>query len=88
MELLRCIVGSTFWWDAAFTGSVASTFSLRERLRFAGSEDSLVGVGGAANVHGVAAASQLESSRSSSPSRAASSWKWWRAAKNPTSPGA
>ncbi|MAV11925.1 MAG: hypothetical protein CL861_00440 [Cyanobium sp. MED843] len=57
VELLRCIVGSTFWWDAAFSGSVASTFSLRERLRFAGSEDSLVWVGGDANMIGVAAGS-------------------------------
>ena len=55
MELLRLIVGSPHWWDATFSGSVASTLSLRDRLMFSDAEEALVWVGGDANMNGVAA---------------------------------
>ena len=57
MELLRLIVGSPHWWDSAFSGSVASTLSLRDRLIFSDAEEALVWVGGDANMNGVAAGS-------------------------------
>ena len=44
MELLRLIVGSPHWWDATFSGSVASTLSLRDRLMFSDAEEALVWV--------------------------------------------
>ena len=60
MELLRLIVGSPHWWDSAFSGSVASTLSLRDCLMFSDAEEALVWVGGDANMNGVAAGSWTE----------------------------
>ena len=57
MELLRLIVGSPHWWDSTFSGSVASTLPLRERLLFSNAEEALIWVGGDANMNGVAAGS-------------------------------
>ena len=57
MELLRLIVGSPHWWDSTFSGPVASTLSLRDRLMFSDAEEALVWVGGDANMNGVAAGS-------------------------------
>ena len=54
MEPLRLIVGSPHWWDSAFSGSVASTLSLRDRLMFSDAEEALAWVGGDANMNGVA----------------------------------
>ena len=53
VELLRLIGGSPHWWDASFGGSVASTMTLRERLLYLDASESLVWVGGDANMNGV-----------------------------------
>ena len=50
-------MGSPHWWDSAFSGSVASTLPLRERLLFSNAEEALIWVGGDANMNGVAAGS-------------------------------
>ena len=57
VEILRLVGGSPHWWDATFSGSVASTMSLRERLPFSCAEECLIWVGGGANMNGVAAGS-------------------------------
>ena len=57
VELLRLIGGSPHWWDASFGGSVASTMTLRERLLYSDASESLVWVGGDANMNGVASGS-------------------------------
>ena len=57
VELLRLIGGSPHWWDASFGGSVASTMALRERLLYSDASESLVWVGGDANMNGVASGS-------------------------------
>jgi len=56
VEFLRILLGTQRWWDASFSGSVASLLPLRERLKYDNTRE-FIWVGGDANMNGVAAGS-------------------------------